>query len=83
MPFNGSNPRSIIIMDNASIHHVEDVVHLIEQQIQAKIIFLPPYSPDLNPTEFLVRSKESLKQMMYYFKYVAPQEHYFQCHLAW
>lgn len=51
MPFNGINPRSIIVMDNASIHHVQNVMDLIEDQAQAKVIFLPPYSPDLNPVE--------------------------------
>ena len=25
LPFNGVNPQSVVIMDNASIHHVEDV----------------------------------------------------------
>ena len=25
LPFNGSNPNSIVIMDNASIHHVDGV----------------------------------------------------------
>ena len=29
-PFNGVNPRSVVIMDNASIHHVDQVVDLIE-----------------------------------------------------
>ena len=50
LPFNGTNPRSIVIMDNASIHHVHTNVQLIENA-QAKVIFLPPYSPDLNPLE--------------------------------
>ena len=26
MPFNGLNPRSAVIMDNASIHHVHDLI---------------------------------------------------------
>ena len=26
MPFDGVNPNSVVIMDNASIHHVEEVV---------------------------------------------------------
>ena len=30
-PFNGSNARSVVIMDNASIHHVEKVIERIEQ----------------------------------------------------
>lgn len=51
MPFNAVNPRSVVVMDNASIHHVQPVVDLIERQAQAKLIFLPPYSPDLNPVE--------------------------------
>ena len=51
MPFNGVNPHSVVVMDNAAIHHTEAVIDIIENQAQAKLIFLPPYSPDLNPTE--------------------------------
>ena len=51
MPFNGLNPRSVVIMDNASIHHVYEVVNYIETQVGARVLFLPPYSPDLNPVE--------------------------------
>ena len=50
MSFNGINPLSVVIMDNASIHHVESNVNLIES-MGVKVIFLPPYSPDLNPLE--------------------------------
>ena len=42
MPFNGINPRSAVVMDNATIHHIETVVDLIENQSHAKLIFLPP-----------------------------------------
>ena len=38
-------------MDNASIHHVEQVVDMIEDQLGARLLFLSPYSPDLNPVE--------------------------------
>ena len=51
MPFNGSNPQSVVIMDNASIHHIQDVSDLIETQAGARLCYLPPYSPDLNPVE--------------------------------
>ena len=50
MPFNGSNPRSVIIMDNCSVHHVAEVSHLL-YQVGVLVLFLPPYSPDLNPAE--------------------------------
>ena len=39
-----------VVMDNASVHKVEDVKQLIEAT-GAKVIYLPPYSPELNPIE--------------------------------
>ena len=49
MPFNGINPRSVVVMDNTSIHHVEKIRDLIEQIAKARLYFLPLYSPDLMP----------------------------------
>ena len=64
-PFNGVNPRSVVIMDNASIHHVDQVVDLIERQAGAKLCFLPPYSPDLNPAEGLFSQVKSIMKKNY------------------
>lgn len=50
MPFDGQNCNSIVVMDNASIHHSEKVIELIAS-VGALLIYLPPYSPDLNPIE--------------------------------
>jgi transposase len=50
MPFNGTNPNSVVIMDNCSIHHLHDVIKLIHS-VGALVLFLPPYSPDLMPIE--------------------------------
>ena len=47
-------------MDNASIHHVQEVVDLIESQAGAKVCFLPPYSPDLIPAEGVLSQVKSL-----------------------
>lgn len=70
-------PRSVLILDNCSIHHSEKVRALVEDDVrkylapslshlsigihpdnpvddglpECKLIFLPPYSPDLNPIE--------------------------------
>ena len=49
-PFNTINPLSVVIMDNASIHHVQSTIDLIESA-GSQVVFLPPYSPDLNPLE--------------------------------
>jgi DDE superfamily endonuclease len=45
-------PRSLVILDNASIHHSDEIVALIEST-GAKVMYLPPYSPDLNPNELM------------------------------
>ena len=50
LPFNGVNPHSVLLMDNASIHHTDRVISLI-QSTGALVHFIPPYSPDLNPIE--------------------------------
>ena len=49
-PFDGSNSKSVVIFDNASIHHLSSVVDIITAA-GALVRFLPPYSPDLNPIE--------------------------------
>jgi transposase len=43
-------PGDIVVMDNLPAHKVEDVREIIEAA-GAKLRYLPPYSPDLNPIE--------------------------------
>lgn len=43
-------PGDIVIMDNLRSHKVDDVAQLIAST-GAVILYLPPYSPDLNPIE--------------------------------
>ena len=49
-PFNGTNPHSVVIMDNCSIHHMENVARDINE-VGALLHFLPSYSPDFKPIE--------------------------------
>lgn len=51
---------AIILMDNLPVHHALVVREAIET-VGAKVVFLPPYSPDLSPIE-LCWSK--LKQLL-------------------
>ena len=51
-----------IILDNAAFHKSKKVKELIES-VGCKLIFLPPYSPDLNPIEkFWANMKKSIKE---------------------
>lgn len=43
-------PGEAVIMDNLSVHKVASIRELIEN-CGATLIYLPPYSPDLNPIE--------------------------------
>jgi transposase len=45
-------PGDLVVMDNLSSHKVAGVRTAIEAA-GAKLLYLPPYSPDLNPIEML------------------------------
>jgi transposase len=44
------SPRDIVVMDNLACHKVAGVREAIEA-CGASLLYLPPYSPDLNPIE--------------------------------
>jgi transposase len=46
----GLKPGQIVILDNAKAHKVKGVRERIEGA-GARVLYLPPYSPDLNPIE--------------------------------
>jgi transposase len=43
-------PGQVVVMDNLSAHKSEEVRQVIEGR-GCEVLFLPPYSPDLNPIE--------------------------------
>ena len=50
-----------MVLDNCSIHHIAEVFKSINDA-GAHVLFLPPYSPDLNPIEELFsKVKTSLR----------------------
>ena len=42
--------ESVFIMDNARFHR-KDVLHKMAEDANCRVLFLPAYSPDLNPIE--------------------------------
>ncbi|MFK7873795.1 MAG: transposase [Oligoflexales bacterium] len=42
--------NTVIVLDNASFHKSSNIVQ-IAQEYGAEVLYLPPYSPDLNPIE--------------------------------
>jgi len=53
-------PGDVVVMDNLSSHKVDGVRKLIEEA-GAELLYLPPYSPDLNPIE---KAWAKLKQLL-------------------
>ena len=58
-------PGDVLILDNASFHKSKATLELVEKAGH-KVLFLPAYSPDLNPIEkfwanFKRRVKETIK----------------------
>jgi transposase len=53
-------PGDVVVMDNLSSHKVSGVRKLIEKA-EAELLYLPPYSPDLNPIE---KAWSKLKQLL-------------------
>jgi transposase len=53
-------PGDVVVMDNLSSHKVRGVAQRIERA-GAELLYLPPYSPDLNPIE---KAWAKLKQLV-------------------
>ena len=49
----------IVVMDNLAVHKVAGVVEAIEGA-GARVLYLPPYSPDLNPIEQMFAKLKAL-----------------------
>lgn len=49
----------IVVMDNLSCHKVKGIKEAIES-VGASVLYLPPYSPDLNPIEMMWSKIKSL-----------------------
>ena len=55
---------STIVMDNASFHRKEALREIIERK-GLRLIFLPPYSPELNPIEkYWAALKRKLRKIL-------------------
>jgi len=69
------NAKIILILDNSRSHHADKTVRKAKE-LKITLVFLPPYSPDLNPVEFVwktikreisvrfIQSKEHLRKVI-------------------
>lgn len=56
-------PNKYVVLDNVKFHKNQKVISLIEST-GAKVVFLPPYSPDLSPIEKMwSKIKEIIKRL--------------------
>jgi len=57
-------PGQVVILDNASFHKSKTSVEIIEKA-GCEVLFLPPYSPDLNPIEkFWANFKKKVREAL-------------------
>jgi hypothetical protein len=49
-PYSEDAPCCVLVMDNHSIHYSEELDAMCERK-GIHLVYLPPYSPDLNPIE--------------------------------
>jgi transposase len=56
-------PRDVVVLDNLGAHKRRTTIEFIES-LGATVLFLPPYSPDLNPIELCwSKMKDVLRQL--------------------
>ena len=67
--------RIILVLDNSRSHHADKTIRKV-RKLKITLVFLPPYSPDLNPVEFVwktikrgvsvkfIQSKEHLRNII-------------------
>lgn len=61
-------PKSVLVMDNTSFHHSESIAQMCAKA-GVKLVYLPPYSPDLNPIEeFFAELKSFIKHNWTYYE---------------
>jgi transposase len=74
-------PKSVVVMDNGSFHHLERIPHICEGA-GVKVVYLPSYSPDLNPIEEIFAELKSFIKRNWSYYEVGPDQG-FDVFLAW
>jgi transposase len=60
-------PKSVLVIDNASFHHSKRISRMYADA-RVKLVYLPPYSPDLNPIEeFFAKLKGFIRRNWSYY----------------
>lgn len=70
-------PGQVVIMDNAAFHKSGKIKELVES-VGCKLLYLPPYSPDLNPIEkFWANMKHWIRSHLDLFDNLLDSLYYF------
>eukprot|EP00941_MAST-03F_sp_MAST-3F-sp1_P000231 g231.t1 len=73
-------PGDVVVLDNARTHHAHGIPHILQRAFemrQAFLVFLPPYSPQLNPIEIIwANMKKRLRYKLPLAVYEEDVEYY-------
>ena len=68
LPHRARGHRMVLILDNARYHHARSLRPFLDsRRAGVRLDFLPPYSPDLNPTERVWKLARKLATHNQYF----------------
>jgi transposase len=60
-------PHSVLVIDNASFHYSDRIKEMC-RNAGVILVYLPPYSPDLNPIEFFAELKAFIKKQWHEYE---------------
>ncbi|WP_420832459.1 transposase [Paenibacillus periandrae] len=64
------------MLDKARIHHAHAIQPLLREQVRLRLVYLPKYSPELNPVEGLWKwLKQNVVNNVFFHKFYIIRSH--------
>ncbi|AIQ62439.1 transposase [Paenibacillus stellifer] len=68
--------KVVVVLDNAHIHHADEIQPFLKEHARLQLVYLPKYSPELNPTEGLWKwLKHDVVNNVFFQKFYVIRSH--------